>query len=266
MAHSQRPEDPLRGKGPQGFARGSPHDHRQEKEAAVAVEVLGAGLEVRCPLAGEDRQGVAVSRYRLFLNPAPAQQVEVVPEAAGMVQQMPDGDGPGVAGNLREVLLNLIVQRQLAVLGQEHHRKRGELLGHRADIEDGGGSNGELELDARETIALGVREPAVPHHPERTARGTRGGEAAEDRVDPSRGCGIGRLGFEASQPAESREQAGRRTAEEWRHPAGGRLKRKEAPGSFPTYSRLPPWLMATARAIGSPRPDSSEVTRCRLER
>src|SRR5690349_9023467 len=152
MAHAERAEDALRGKGTERLTRGAAHDHRQEKEAGIAVEVLGAGLEVRGLLAREDGEGITIAGDRLFLNPAPAQQVYVVPEPAGVVQQVPDGDRSRVARNLREVFLDLVVQRQLAILGEQYHGERGELLGDRADVEDGAGGNRAIELNARQTI------------------------------------------------------------------------------------------------------------------
>ena len=218
VGHAQGLEDPLRRELAEGLAARSFHDDREEEEAGVAVEELRAGLEVRRLLPGEDVECVPVIGHRLFPDAAPLQEIDVVAEPAGVMQQVADRDRPEIARDFGEILLDLVVERQLPVLCQEHDGHRGELLGDRADVEHRPGRDRHAELDAGEPVSSGVGEPPVLHDAQGAARRSGGGERGEDRVHPHGERG-GQAGSLAPQAREGVKQEGnqQRVTEPWEH-------------------------------------------------
>jgi hypothetical protein len=193
-AHPERREDSGRGEVPQGLPADPPDDDREQEVAAVAVAELRAGGEVGAPLLRNGEQRIGVGRHGLVGDPAPAHYIDVIPESAGVVEQMPDGDGAGrVAGDLGEKLLDLVVEGEFAVLGQEHDRHGGELLGDRSDVEHRRRGDRHSVLDAGEAVAPGIVQPPLPHHSERAPRRSVGGEAAKHRIHPRRERGRQRV-------------------------------------------------------------------------
>jgi hypothetical protein len=59
-----------------------------------------------------------------------------IAQAAGVIQHVTDGQRRTVVWQLRQVLANGIVERQLAVAREQQHRGGGELLRHRAGLEN----------------------------------------------------------------------------------------------------------------------------------
>src|SRR3954468_21663277 len=91
-----------------------------------------------------------------------AEQAPLVAESAGMREQVADRDRPAAeVGDFREVLPNVIVERELPVLREEDDRARRELLGARAALEHGGVRVGHAVLEVRRAIALRVERLSV---------------------------------------------------------------------------------------------------------
>ena len=110
----------------------------EEQVAGVAVrEALTGGKfdirrivaeDVEHRLVGDRLLGIGV-----FLH-----EGHVVGQAAGVVQQLPHGDGRVVA-QLAQVGGDWLVQVDPAPLGQQGHGGGGKLLAHRGQLEDGVG-------------------------------------------------------------------------------------------------------------------------------
>src|ERR1041384_2799209 len=184
VGHAEGPEDPLGGEVGERLPAHPLHQNGEQEEAGVAVENLGARLEVGGLLADQNGERIAVVGHGLFFDAAPLQEVDVVPETAGVVQQMPDGDRLRVARDFRQELLDLVVERELSLLRQQHHRHGGELFGDRTDVEDRPGGDRHPQLDAREPVSPGVAQRAVPDDAQGAPGRARDGERCEDRVHP----------------------------------------------------------------------------------
>src|ERR1700690_1239617 len=63
-----------------------------------------------------------------------------------------------------KVMRDFIVKRELAIFGEHQNCGRGELLADRAQLEDGVRSDGHIELDIGETVALRFYDTPVADH------------------------------------------------------------------------------------------------------
>ncbi len=93
-----------------------------------------------------------------------------------MAEQVFDLDLRALLGRiLRQDLGDLLVEPQLALLGELEDGDGGELLGDRADPEDHVGLDRHSQLDAGEPAALGAAELSSPRASSMAAPGTSGG-------------------------------------------------------------------------------------------
>jgi hypothetical protein len=67
------------------------------------------------------------------------------------------------AGELGQVLLDGIIEAELLLLEQQHHRERGDRLGHRGNAEDGIGPHRDLSGHVLGAECAGVARAAVVH-------------------------------------------------------------------------------------------------------
>ena len=96
-------------------------------------------------------------------------------------------------GQLRKVLLDFIVERQRAPLGEQQDGERRELFRARADVEArGSGIDGDAVLEVGCPIGLAVDEPAAVHHPHGRASGVGGVEVGKQRIDARLGWRVRR--------------------------------------------------------------------------
>jgi len=129
MRHSKRLEDVRVGERAQRLAGGALDDAAEQVVAAVVVLEFGAGREVEAALTREHSHDGRVLITRALARRGPPEQPERVAKPARVRQQVPDGDVIVVIDPFRDVLLHLVVQRELAVLGGQHDAHRGEGLG-----------------------------------------------------------------------------------------------------------------------------------------
>jgi hypothetical protein len=101
-----------------------------------------------------------------------------------VVEQVADRDTVPLGRDVRQELLQRVVERELPLLHQAHDGRARELLGDRADAID--------RLDGRRHVVLEIREPVplredrttVLHHRDGDARGALLGDGdAGNRVD-----------------------------------------------------------------------------------
>ena len=78
-----------------------------------------------------------------------------------MGQQVTKRDGVPGLRRARQILADLVVHRQLAVLDQQHDGGGDELLAQRADLENGVGPGGDAVFDIGETVALDLDRDSV---------------------------------------------------------------------------------------------------------
>jgi hypothetical protein len=129
VGHAQRFEDPLVGELPERLAARAAHNHGKQRVAAVGVEMLLARREVEVLLARQQREHVVIGDEVARVAPAgKSEQRPLVADAAGVMDQMADCDALAEVRQFRHVLPDVVVQRQLAVLGEQQDGHGGELL------------------------------------------------------------------------------------------------------------------------------------------
>ena len=71
-----------------------------------------------------------------------------------MVNQMTDGNHRSEIGNLRQMLTDVVIEGELALLREQHDSEGGELLRHRPDIEHGLARHGYAVFDVGDPVCL----------------------------------------------------------------------------------------------------------------
>ena len=162
LPHAERPEDASVGEGAERLAADPLHDLGQQHVAAVVVRVAAARLVAQPALPGEQADQLIVHRAA-GLGRGHLDQQERVAQAAGVREQVPDRHARR-AGPLRQVTAHVVVDGQPAVPRQQQDAHRGELLGHRGDVEHGLRRDRHAELEAGAAVAaLQDGRPAAAH-------------------------------------------------------------------------------------------------------
>jgi hypothetical protein len=133
--HAERLEDVRVCVGREGRAGRPFDDEREQRVARVRVEMPVAGHRVERLLAGDNPQDRLVVEGVLVAPPGKCHQRVDIPQAARVMDQVPDGDRPPVVRQLRHVCPHVVVGSELALPDREGGRHRGELLRDRADVE-----------------------------------------------------------------------------------------------------------------------------------
>src|SRR5580700_12235598 len=84
------------------------------------------------------------------------------------MEHLAEGDRLSVRRKLRNVLSDVIIEREVALLGSEDHAGGGKLFRDAAHVEDGLRSERHAEFKAGGAIRFFVDELAVAHDAERT--------------------------------------------------------------------------------------------------
>ena len=96
---------------------GALHDLGHEHVTGIAVQVLGARRKVELSLTGDQPQHVLVAQDVLVRCAREAHQGEIVPHAAGMMDEVADRDRAlCVVGELGNVSAHRVVQRQMTLV------------------------------------------------------------------------------------------------------------------------------------------------------
>ena len=135
VRHTQRREDRRLQVGAERQAA-HPLDNKTEQHVvAVAVALPRSRREVQPRHAGQRPERILLA-YRISVDPArELEQLVVVHDAGGVVQHLANGDLCAIARQFAHVFVDVVVQADLALVGEDEHRGCGELLRHRADIE-----------------------------------------------------------------------------------------------------------------------------------
>ena len=184
IAHPQGLEDALAGKLREGHPAHAVHDHCEQVVAGVAVRVFMAGLEVERALAAHDVEHVRVPVRARTAPPAGDRRHRApVAHPAGVGHEAAQGDRRAVVAHLRDVRAHVVIEGELPVQRQQDHRRRGELLGQRTPLEDGGRRVGDVVLQIRHAPSPRKHGAPSPGHGERASRARGGGPLREDLVD-----------------------------------------------------------------------------------
>ena len=145
--------------------------------------MLVARHEVQRLLAGEDAQhGLVVEGVLVAPAGEDHQRVDVA-QAARVVDEMPYRDRPAVVRQLRHVLPHVVIRAELPLPDGEGRGHGGELLRHRARVEDRVGRDRRVVLEVGHPVAAGVHGAAVLVDAERAAGRVGPVPLREDRVD-----------------------------------------------------------------------------------
>ena len=177
------------------------------------AEQVVAGVVVLVAVAGLELEGGAAEegRHRLVVEVEPRLRPEllhlgVALDPGGVVQQALDRDGEAVGVVVREVVAEVGVEVEAAVLDEGHRCGGGELLGHRADPVHGVGGGRDAVLEVGEAESLGEDGLAAAGD----ADGEAGGRVRAERFGGERadrlGGAVGRGGGFAAGAREPRRQ------------------------------------------------------------
>src|SRR5439155_2743474 len=102
--HGEWLEDPLISKVAKRLTTDALHDDAEQGETGIAINILGARLEVERGLPGHDIEDIGFSNA-ILLEPAAwkGEQWPLIAQPAGVGEQMSKGDWCPVIGNLRYV-------------------------------------------------------------------------------------------------------------------------------------------------------------------
>jgi hypothetical protein len=221
--HPQGAEDPRARELAQRLPADAFDDLAEECVAGVGVEELLAGAEVQLLLARHDLEHVVVGDEVQRVAPSgQPQQVQLVAEAARVVDEMPQGDGNAEVGQLREVLTDVVVQGQLPVLREQEDRGGRELLRYRGHVERRRGRDAHVVVEVGQAVAPLVDDPPLPDHGQGAARRVGLVDLREELVD---GGGANPFGLD-------------------RFPRGGRASRRHQQGGGPAPSTRAPATLA----------------------
>src|SRR5258708_2995103 len=121
---------------------------------------------------------------------APAGEGEGLPlvaYAAGVLEKVADRDLVAVVRQLRQVLADVVLDRQFAFLFKEDQRHRGELLGNRRHMKYGVGRNEHVVLEIGGPVAFLVGELSVFYDSDRRAGRVEIVPGLENAVDAGSG-------------------------------------------------------------------------------
>src|SRR6266702_4425417 len=162
VRHPQRLKDILGCEFPQRHAADAFDDDGQKRKTGVAVHVFLAWLEVQRLLVNEYRHDVVIGDK--VLRVAPASQPEkrpLIAKAAGVVKKVTKCDALTEIRQLGNLFVNIVVQRQLSLLGKQEDGCSCELFRHRGHVENGNGRNGYVIVQIRHSVAALVDDLTI---------------------------------------------------------------------------------------------------------
>ena len=113
------------------------------------------------------RVGVLAGRPRPAGN---AFDAAPIAQPAGVAQHVANRQRLAVIGQLGNVLADRIVERELAVAGEQLHRHRGELLRHRSRLEDRVGRVANIVFQIGHAVGLEQHRPPANRDADRASR------------------------------------------------------------------------------------------------
>ena len=168
--HPQRLEDVRLGEFPQGLAANSFDDIGQQRVAGVAVRMLITRFEIQLLHPRNQVQNVVITDHVFAQPPAGHyQQIPLVTQPAGVMQQMPNGDWLIEFAEFCDVFLHFVVQRKFALLGEQQNGKCCELFRHRSDVKRRVRPDRNVVIEVSHSVTAFVNDLAVFDHGQRAA-------------------------------------------------------------------------------------------------
>src|SRR5205085_10180904 len=108
----------------------------------------------------DERQKLAFGQCSIARPTRHGEEREVIAQSARMREQLSKGDDRTERRHFGYPFLNRIVERELAVDGQQNDAHRRELLGYGCDIESRVRRDGDVVLEVRHAVTLSEHEGA----------------------------------------------------------------------------------------------------------
>ena len=84
--------------------------------------------EIHGFLARQDLDGVFIPKILLLASTCQVEQIEIVSDSAGVMNQMPDRDRALILRNFRHIFTQVVIEREVSSLSKEHDACRRELF------------------------------------------------------------------------------------------------------------------------------------------
>ena len=144
-----------------------------------------ARLEVQVLLTRQQVQHIIVADEIPRVPPArQPQQRPLVTDAARMIREMTDRDALAEIRQLRYVLPDVVVDRELAVCGEQQDRRGRELLRDGCDVKHAGWRQFDVVIEIRHPVRVAVDDAGALIETDGTARRAGLAELSKDLVDP----------------------------------------------------------------------------------
>ncbi len=124
-----------------GFAGDAMDDLGHKGEPAITIEVFFSRFEIQFRLFAHDPHDLRQRDYIIHSPAGHGEQVPLVAETAGVMDEMIDRDRSSEVVHLGKVLADVVVDIQLTLISKRGDRVSGELFGNRSNVEYGGGSD-----------------------------------------------------------------------------------------------------------------------------
>src|SRR5579859_2635442 len=169
VTHAERLENIFFGELRERLASGAADNDAHQKVVRIAVEILVAGIEVETFLVTDEIEKFVRRVNVLGVAASQEKKAENVAQTAGVVQHLPKRDGLAIGGQFRDIFVHIIIEGEETLLGGKHDAGGGELLGHRAHVENGLRGNRNAKFETCTSVAPLVGEVAIAHDTEGAA-------------------------------------------------------------------------------------------------
>jgi len=154
----------------QRFAGYTTDDLCQECVSSIAVKEFLSRFEVELLLAAYKVDHIALC-FNVRITPScQCKEVPLVPQSAGMIQKMPDGDGFSKIGHFRQMFSYIIICRKFSLLSKQDEAHCGELLGYLANLKYGRRRYGYIVFQVGHAVSLFVNDFTVLYDRQSSAR------------------------------------------------------------------------------------------------
>ncbi len=195
VVHAQRLEHVLGHPVLERRLRHTLHDEREQPVARVVVVPLGAGRVLQLGLTLHDADDVVAVDVVLGEKQARHRKHrEIVAVAARVREQVAERDRFAEVGKLGDVLADIVIERESALIRQQRDGEGGELLRGRRDVGRRVDGEGDAVGEARHAIGPLKHDLAMREDADSDAGGIVSIERGEELVDGTlgrRGSGLG---------------------------------------------------------------------------
>jgi len=168
--HSQRPENRRCAEFLEAHSRNTRRNLRRQRIAAVGIQVLRARSKIQFLPPRHHPRNPLLRDHVIHPPPCHRQRLPLIANAPCMLQQLPDRHLSPVIPQFRQILPDIVFQRQLLLLFQQYQGHRCELLRHRRHVKYSFRADGHIVLQMSTTVSFGEDRLSLLHHRNGRAR------------------------------------------------------------------------------------------------